>query len=114
MIKARSECDALLAIVFLHQLACFFDQRHKAGPGAMTPASSQPACDEFRVAKRLAIQHGFEGVEVPQPKGLVYSRADFVNEYWRPTATERRLDFQYYEHDLSQLAARRASRPTSS
>ena len=68
--KARSECDALLAIVFLHQLASFFDQRHKAGPGAMTPAASQPACDEFRAAKRLAIQHGFEGVEVPQPKGL--------------------------------------------
>ena len=103
MLKARSECDALLAIVFLHHLASFFDQRHMAGPGDMTPASSQPACDEFRVAKRLAIQHGFEGVEVPQPKGLVYSRADFVNEYWRPTATERRLDFQYYEHDLSRL-----------
>ena len=103
LLKARSECDALLAIVFLHHLACFFDQRSMAGSGDMTPASSQPACDEFRVAKRLAIQHGFEGVEVPQPKGLVYSRADFVNEYWRPTATERRLDFQYYEHDLSRL-----------
>src|SRR5262249_18128236 len=54
-------------------------------------------------AKRLAIQHGFEGVEVPQPKGLVYSRADFVNEYWRPSADERRLDFQYYEHDIAQF-----------
>ena len=53
-------------------------------PGDMTPASSQPACDEFRVAKRLAIQHGFEGVEVPQPKGLVYSRADFINIGARP------------------------------
>jgi hypothetical protein len=103
LIKARDECDALLAIVFIHALAAFFDQRHKAGPGVTTPAVSQPACDEFRLAKRLAIQHGFEGVEVPQPKGLVYSRADFVNEYWRPNAQERRLDFQYYEHDLSQL-----------
>ena len=104
LLKARDECDAVLAIVFLHQLASFFDQRHKAGLGATTPAASQPACEEFRFAKRLAIQHGFEGVEVPQPKGLVYSRADFVNEYWRPSADERRLDFQYYEHDLSQLS----------
>jgi len=103
LVKARQECDALLAIVFIHQLACFFDQRHKAGPGSATPASSQPACDEFRLAKRLAIQHGFEGVAVPQPKGLVYSRHDFVNEYWRPSSDERRLDFQYYEHDVSQL-----------
>jgi FAD/FMN-containing dehydrogenase len=103
LLRMRGECDALLAIVFLHQLASFFDQRSKAGLGATTPAASQPACDEFRVAKRLAIQHGFEGVEVPQPKGLVYSRADFVNEYWRPSSTERRLDFQYYEHDISQL-----------
>ncbi|MEA2992284.1 MAG: hypothetical protein QOD40_1204 [Alphaproteobacteria bacterium] len=99
----REESDALLAIVFLDQLASFFDQRHKAGFGSTTPSSSQPACDEFRVAKRLAIQHGFEGVEVPQPKGLVYSRHDFVNEYWRPSAEERRLDFQYYEHDIGQL-----------
>lgn len=103
LLRARSECDALLAIVFLHQLAVFFDHRHKAGPGATTPDAAQPACDEFRRAKRLAIQHGFEGVEVPQPKGLVYSRADFVNEYWRPNADERRLDFQYYEHDLAAL-----------
>ena len=101
--RRRGECDALLAIVFLHQLASFFDQRYKAGLGSTTPASSQPACDEFRRAKRLAIQHGFDGVEVPQPKGLVYSRADFVNEYWRPSADERRLDFQYYEHDITQL-----------
>jgi hypothetical protein len=103
ILKAKGECDALLAIVFLHQLAAFFDQRHKAGAGATTPKSSEPACDAFRAAKRLAIQHGFEGVEVPQPKGLVYSRADFVNEYWRPTASERRLDFQYYEHDLAKF-----------
>ena len=68
-----------------------------------TPASSQPACNEFRIAKRLAIQHGFEGVEVPQPKELIYSRHDFVNEYWRPSADERRLDFQFYGHDITQL-----------
>lgn len=104
IIAAREQCDALLAIVFLDQLACFYDQRHKAGGGSATPATSQPACEEFRLAKRLAIQHGFEGVQVPQPKALVYSRADFVNEYWRPSATERRLDFQYYEHDVSQLS----------
>jgi hypothetical protein len=103
LVAMRDDCDALLAIVFLNQLAVFYDQRHKAGLGAQTPAASQPACDAFRIAKRLAIQHGFEGVEVPQPKGLVYSRADFVNEYWRPTANERRLDFQYYEHDIGQL-----------
>jgi hypothetical protein len=103
MMRLREQCDALLAIVFLHQLACFYDQRFKAGPGTTTPSSSQPACDQFRLAKRLAIQHGFEGVEVPQPKGLVYSRADFVNEYWRPTGTERRLDFQYYEHDIAKI-----------
>jgi len=103
LIRMREESDALLAIVFLHQLASFFDQRYKAGPGSVTPASSQPACDQFRVAKRLAIQHGFDGVDVPQPKGVVYSRHDFVNEYWRPTADERRLDFQYYEHDIAQI-----------
>lgn len=104
IIATRGQCDALLAIVFLDQLACFYDQRHRAGRGSATPASSQPACEEFRLAKRLAIQHGFDGVEVPQPKGLVYSRTDFVNEYWRPSTSERRLDFQYYEHDLSQLS----------
>jgi len=103
ILRARDECDAVLAIVFLHQLASFFDQRHKAGLGATTPEASQPACEQFRFAKRLAIQHGLEGVEVPQPKGLVYSRADFVNEYWRPSADERRLDFQYYEHNLKQF-----------
>ena len=103
LIRMREESDALLAIVFLHQLASFFDQRYKAGPGSATPASSQPACDQFRVAKRLAIQHGFDGVDVPQPQGIVYSRHDFVNEYWRPSADERRLDFQYYEHDIAQI-----------
>ncbi|MDQ6703377.1 MAG: FAD-binding protein [Pseudomonadota bacterium] len=103
LLTKRSQCDALLALVFLHQLAGFFDQRFKAGPGASTPPESQPQCDEFRLAKRLAIQHGFDGVELPQPKGLVYSRADFVNEYWRPGESERRLDFQYYEHDVSRV-----------
>jgi hypothetical protein len=103
LLARREQCDAVLAIVFLHLLTSFVDQRYKAGPGALTPASSQPACDAFRVAKRLAIQHGFEDVEVAGLQGLVYSRADFVNEYWRPTAQERRLDFQYYEHDISQF-----------
>jgi FAD binding domain len=103
LIAKREASDALFAVVFLHQLASFMDQRFKAGFGSVTPASSQPACDEFRIAKRLAVQRGFEGVDVPQPKGLVYSRADFVNEYWRPSAEECRLDFQYYEHDISQL-----------
>ncbi len=103
LINKREACDALFAIVFLHQLASFMDERFKAGFGSITPASSQPACDEFRIAKRLAVQRGFEGVNVPQPKGLVYSRHDFVNEYWRPSADEYRLDFQYYEHDISQL-----------
>ena len=84
LLAKRSASDALLAIVFLDQLASFFDQRFKAGPGGYTPAASQPECDAYRLAKRLAIQHGFDGVEVPQPKGIVYSRADFVNEYWRP------------------------------
>lgn len=103
LLKKRSQCDALLALVFLPGLGCFFDQRFKAGPGAHTPPESQPGSEEFRLAKRLAIQHGFEGVALPEPKGLIYSRADFVNEYWRPAQTEPRLDFQYYEHDISQL-----------
>ncbi len=103
LLRLREECDALLGIVFLHQLASFCDQRYRAGLGSVTPDSSQPACEEFRLAKRLAIQHGFDGVAVPQPRGIVYSRADFVNEYWRPSAGERRLDFQYYEHDIAQF-----------
>ncbi len=103
LLRLRQQCDALLGIVFLHQLASFCDQRFRAGAGSATPAASQPACEEFRLARRLAIQHGFDGVAVPQPKGIVYSRADFVNEYWRPSADERRLDFQYYEHDIAQF-----------
>jgi FAD/FMN-containing dehydrogenase len=100
---AREESDALFAVVLLHQLAAFFDRRYKAGLGAFTPESSQPACEEYRAAQRLAIQRGFDGVAVAQPTGIVYSRADFVNEYWHPNANESRLDFQYYEHDISRL-----------
>ena len=103
IMRAHDESDSLFAIVILHQLAGFFDRRYRAGLGAFTPESSQPACEEYRVAQRLAIQTGFDGVAVPQPTGIVYSRADFVNEYWHPTADESRLDFQYYEHDISQL-----------
>jgi hypothetical protein len=105
LLEKRGQCDALLAIVFLDQLAVFHDQRFAAGPGAQTPASAQPDCEAFRAAKRLAIQRGFDGVNVPQPKGVIYSRADFVNEYWRPDSTESRLDFQYYEHDLARIEA---------
>jgi len=103
LLRMRGASDAVLAIVLLHQLASFSELRHKAGPGAATPVSSQPECEEYRLAKRLAIQQGFDGVPVPTPKGIVFARHDFVNEYWRPTADERRLDFQYYEHDISQI-----------
>ena len=103
LLDAHEQSDALLAIVFLNDLAAFFEQQYKAGLGAFTPDSSQPACEEYRAAKRLAIQRGFDGVAPPQPSGLIHSRADFVNEYWHPTADESRIDFQYYEHDLSQL-----------
>ena len=104
LIRMRAECEAFFAIVFLNQLASFCDQRYQAGSGSRTPAASQPACEEFRLAKRLAIQRGFEGVEVPQPKALVYARHDFVNEYWRPASVDEvRLDFQYYEHDITQI-----------
>jgi hypothetical protein len=101
--RLRQESDALLATVALHHLAAFVEQRFKAGAGSVTPASSQPECEEFRLAKRKAIQHGFDGVAVPQPKNMVHARQDFVNEYFRPSADEPRLDFQYYEHDISQL-----------
>lgn len=103
LLEKRGQCDALLAIVFLDRLAAFYDQRFEAGLGARTPMLSQPECEAFRAAKRLAIQRGFDGVEVPQPKSVVYSRADFVNEYWRPDKNEKRLDFQYYEHDLAEV-----------
>jgi FAD/FMN-containing dehydrogenase len=104
LLARHNRCDALLAIVFLDKLASVYDERYQAGPGARTPTLSQPDCEAFRIAKRLAIQRGFDGVDVPQPKGIVYSRADFVNEYWRPDHSEKRLDFQYYEHDVSQVA----------
>lgn len=103
LLEKRGQCDALLAIVFLDKLVSVYDQRFEAGPGAQTPGLSQPECEAFRIAKRLAIQRGFDGVDVPQPKGIVYSRADFVNEYWRPSGNEKRLDFQYYEHDLTKV-----------
>ncbi|MEF3366746.1 FAD-dependent oxidoreductase [Methylocystis sp. 9N] len=103
LLEKRGQCDALLAIVFLDKLVSVYDQRFEAGPGAQTPTLSQPECEAFRIAKRLAIQRGFDGVDVPQPKGIVYSRADFVNEYWRPSENEKRLDFQYYEHDLTKI-----------
>jgi hypothetical protein len=71
--------------VFVHQLAVSFDQRQKAGPEANRPPTSEPACDAFRVTKRLVSQNGFEVVKVPKPNGLAYSRADFLNEYSPPT-----------------------------
>ncbi len=102
LLEKRGQCDALLAIVFLDKLVSVYDQRYAAGPGSVAPFS-QSECEEFRIAKRLAIQRGFDGVATPQTKGILYSRADFVNEYWRPCKDEKRLDFQYYEHDISKL-----------
>lgn len=102
LLDKRGQCDALLAIVFLDKLVGVYDQRYAAGPGSVAPFA-QSECEEFRIAKRLAIQRGFDGVATPQPKGILYSRADFVNEYWRPCKDEKRLDFQYYEHDISKL-----------
>jgi FAD/FMN-containing dehydrogenase len=43
LIHTRKACDALLAIIFLHRLMSFYDQRFKAGLGTTTPASSQQA-----------------------------------------------------------------------
>lgn len=103
LLRSHEACDALLAVVILQELTCFLEQRYRAGTGRVTPISSQPACEQYRLAKRLAIQRGFDGSEIPQPKGIVFSRHDFVNEYWRPIETENRLDFQYYEHDISML-----------
>ena len=107
--QMQGECDALWARVVLDRLGAMIDQRWKAGEGAMTPAASQPASDALRLQRRNWIQHGGAPPAVPGsqphtlPKELVYSRADFVNEYWRPQADEKRLDFQYYEHDLTNL-----------
>jgi FAD/FMN-containing dehydrogenase len=47
ILRARGQCDALFAIVFLDQLAVFLDQRYSAGSGATTPDQSQPACERF-------------------------------------------------------------------
>ncbi len=103
LLRLRKGCDALLAVVILHQLVCFVEQRYWAGAGNVTPMRSQPECEAYRIAKRLAIQRGFDGGSLPQPKGIVFSRHDFINEYWRPGETESRLDFQYYEHDIGRL-----------
>lgn len=103
LLRLRKGCDALLAVVILHQLVCFVEQRYRAGAGKVTPMNSQPECEQYRIAKRLAIQRGFDGGSLPQPKGIVFSRHDFINEYWRPGETESRLDFQYYEHDIDRL-----------
>ncbi|MBE7525956.1 hypothetical protein HS096_06705 [candidate division WWE3 bacterium] len=51
VLKLREECDALLAVVVLHQLACFAEQRYRAGSGVVTPQRSQPECEQYRIAK---------------------------------------------------------------
>ena len=103
----HDECDALFVHVALESLRGVCDQRFSAGPGVMTPAASQPVFDEIRRSRRLSIQHGLAPNPTvkppPLPHGIVYSRADMVDEYWRPKGDEPRLDFQYYEHDLSNL-----------
>ena len=103
----KSECDALFAYVILHNLTVVSDQRFKAGPGSVTPSTSQPDFDHFRIEHRLGIQHGGRSTTKGNPpslsKEVIYSRADLVNEYWRPLTDENRLDFQYYEHDFSNL-----------
>lgn len=110
LIQLRKGCDAFFASVILDKLFATCDQRFKAGQGSITPTSSQPHFNQLRLAKRSAIQHG--GYLRPntnnlQPliKEITYSRADMINEYWRPSATENRLDFQYYEHDLTKVKA---------
>ncbi len=103
----HDQCDALFAVIRLESLGGMCEQRFSAGPGSLTPATSQPIFDELRLCRRLNIQHGdapTQGVKPsPLPDEIVYSRADLVNEYWRPKADEPRLDFQYYEHDLANL-----------
>ena len=105
--ERQAGCDAFWATVWLDKLAALCDERFQAGPGAVTPAASQPVFDALRIQRRLTIQHGLSAKALPRPTPppaeIVYSRADGVNEYWRPEATESRLDFQYYEHDLPQL-----------
>lgn len=103
----HDECDALFVNVALESLRALCDQRFFAGPGVTTPATSQPVFDQLRLSLRLNIQHGAKPNPAVKPPPLthelVYSRADLVNEYWRPKGDEPRLDFQYYEHDLSNL-----------
>ncbi len=105
--RMHDECDSLFVGVALESLQCVCDQRFSAGPGAMTPAASQPVFDKMRRSRGLHIQHGLAPKTTakppPLPHEIVYSRADMVNEYWRPKEDEPRLDFQYYEHDLSNL-----------
>ena len=105
--RMHDECDALFVHVALESLRGVCDQRFSAGPGVMTPAASQPIFDEMRRSRRLNIQHGLAPHPTvkppPLPREIVYSRADMVDEYWRPKGDEPRLDFQYYEHDLSNL-----------
>ena len=105
--KMKSECDALFATVILHNLTVVSDQRFKVGPGSVTPSTSQPDFDHFRIQRRLIIQHGGRSTTNGKPPSMsrevIYSRADLVNEYWRPLIDENRLDFQYYEHDFSNL-----------
>ena len=105
--QLHAECDTLWAAVSLDSLAATCDQRFHAGPGAVTPAASLPQLDAMRQHRRFSIQHGLSpkavGRQEPLPAELVYSRADLVNEYWRPDITESRLDFQFYEHDLPEL-----------
>lgn len=100
ILQLREQCDALLAVVILHQLACFSEQRYRTDVTDAALNSSPLQCEQYRLAKRQAIQHGFDGSHLPQPQGIVFPRSDFVNEYWQPEEAENRLDFQYYEHDI--------------
>ena len=110
LIRLHKGCDAFFASVILDKLYALCDQRFRAGLGSITPASSQPQFNALRLAKRSNIQHGATprpNINNLQPliKEITYSRADMVNEYWRPSANENRVDFQYYEHDLAKIKA---------
>ena len=105
--RMHDECDALFVFIAMESLRALCDQRFSAGSGVKTPTTSQPVFDELRLSRRLNIQYGFKPNPAVKPPplthDLVYSRADMVNEYWRPKGDEPRLDFQYYEHDVSNL-----------